>query len=180
MANALYDKGRQGFLEGAIDWDTDSIKLVLIDTADYTVDLANHDNLDDIPAAARVATSGNLASKTVTDGVADAADVTFTSVSGDTVEAIALYKDTGNESTSRLIAYIDTATGLPLTPNGEIDRTKLPPPKQTQEARMMLERKRAMCLSSNSCASGKKCCARALGPLTISSTWEATPSRPFA
>lgn len=118
MANALYDKGREGFLDGSIDWDTDTIKAILIDTADYTVNLATDDNLDDIPGAARVATSGALASKTVTAGVADAADVTFSAVTGDTVEAIVLYKDTGVESTSRLIAYIDSATGLPVTPNG--------------------------------------------------------------
>lgn len=118
MANALYAKGRQGFLEGLIDWDTDNIKAVLVDTGAYTVDLATHDNLDDIAAGARIATSGNLASKTVTDGVADAADVVFTAVSGASVEAIAIYKDTGTPSTSRLIAWIDTATGLPITPNG--------------------------------------------------------------
>jgi hypothetical protein len=117
MANALYAKGRQGFLDGSIDWDTDDIRLILIDAADYTVDLATHDNLDDIPAGARVAVSGSLASKTVTDGVADAADVTLPSVSGDPSEALVLYKHTGTESTSRLIAYIDTATGLPITPN---------------------------------------------------------------
>lgn len=118
MANSLYAKGRQGFLEGLIDWDTDNIKAVLVDAGAYTVDLATHDNLDDIAAGARIATSGNLASKTVTDGVADAADVVFTAVSGASVEAIAIYKDTGTPSTSRLIAYIDTATGLPITPNG--------------------------------------------------------------
>jgi len=118
MANALYDKGREGFLDGSIDWDTDNIKVILIDAQDYTVDLANHNALDDIPAGARVATSGNLASKTVTAGVADAADVTFTAVTGDQSEALVIYKDTGVESTSRLIAYIDTATGLPVTPNG--------------------------------------------------------------
>ena len=118
MSNALYDKGREGFLDGSIDWDTDNIKLVLIDTADYTVNLATHDNLDDIPAAARVATSGNLASKTVAAGVADAADLTLSAVTGDPSEALAIYKDTGTESTSRLIAYIDTATNLPITPNG--------------------------------------------------------------
>jgi len=75
MANALYDKGRQGFLEGAIDWDTDDIRLILIDVADYTVNLATHDNLDDVAAAAREEVSGSLAGKTVTDGVADANDV---------------------------------------------------------------------------------------------------------
>lgn len=118
MANALYDKGREGFLDGSIDWDTDNIKAVLVDTGTYTVDLANHDNLDDIAGGARIATSANLSSKTVAAGVADAADVTFSSVTGASVEAIVLYKDTGTASTSRLIAYIDTATGLPVTPNG--------------------------------------------------------------
>jgi len=121
MANALFAKGRQGFLEGLIDWDTDDIRAILIDVADYTVDLAAHDNLDDIPSAARVAVSGSLTGKTVTDGVADAADVTLSSVTGDPSEAIVLYKHTGTESTSRLIAYIDTnASSLPIsiTPNG--------------------------------------------------------------
>ena len=44
--------------------------------------------------------------------------MTFTSVSGPSIEAIVIYKDTGSEATSPLIAYIDTATGLPITPNG--------------------------------------------------------------
>jgi len=118
MSNALYDKGREGFLDGSIDWDTDDIRCILIDTADYSVDLATHDNLDDVPGDARVATSGAFTGKTVAAGVADAADVTLSSVTGDTCEAIVIYKHTGTESTSRLIAYIDTATGLPVTPNG--------------------------------------------------------------
>lgn len=118
MANALYDKGRQGFLDGSIDWDTDTIKVVLLDAADYTVNLATHDNLDDIAVAARVATSSALTGKTATDGVADADDVTWSSVTGDQSECFVIYKDTGVESTSRLIAYFDTATGLPVTPNG--------------------------------------------------------------
>lgn len=118
MANAMYAKGLEGFLDGSIDWDTHTIKAVLIDAADYTVNLATHDNLDDIPGGARVATSSALSGKTVTDGVADASDVTLSSVTGDPSEAVVLYKDTGTESTSRLICYLDTATGLPVTPNG--------------------------------------------------------------
>jgi hypothetical protein len=118
MANSLYGKGREGFLDGSIDWDTDTIKVVLVDAADYTVSIDVDDNLDDVPAGARVATSGALASKTVTLGVADAADFTFSAVTGDPSEALVIYKDTGTPSTSRLIAYIDTATGLPVTPNG--------------------------------------------------------------
>jgi len=118
MANALYDNGRESFLRGEISWNSDDIKAILVDTGTYTVDLDAHQFLDDIPGGARVATSANLASKTTTDGVAGAADVAFTAVTGATVEAIVLFQDTGVEGTSRLIAYIDTATGLPVTPNG--------------------------------------------------------------
>ncbi len=118
MSNALYEKGREGFLAGEIDWDTDVIKAVLIDAADYTVNLAAHQFLSDIPLAARVATSAALTGKTVDNGVADAADLVFPTVNGDHVEALVIYQDTGTAGTSRLIAYIDTAAGLPVTPNG--------------------------------------------------------------
>lgn len=118
MANALYDLGREKFLNADIDWAADNIKALLIDTALYSANLATDEFLDDIAGGAIEATSGNLASKTSTAGVADAADVTFSAVSGATVEAIVLYKDTGTAGTSALIAYIDTATNLPITPNG--------------------------------------------------------------
>lgn len=117
MANALYDSGRNAFLTGDIDWVADTIKVVLVDAADYTVNLSTHDFLDDVPSGARVATA-TLASKTATAGVADAADTTFSGVSGDVSEALVIYKDSGVEATSQLIAYIDTATGLAVTPNG--------------------------------------------------------------
>jgi hypothetical protein len=118
VANALYNKGREGFLDGSIDWDTHTIKLMLIDEADDTIDLTTDDNLDDRAAGSRVATSGALAGKTVTDGTADATDVVLSAVTGDVSESIDFFKDSGVESTSRLICNIDTATGLPVTPNG--------------------------------------------------------------
>jgi hypothetical protein len=114
----LYGKGRGHFLDGDIDWSADNIKAILIDVADYTVVIDTHEFLSDIPAAARVATSGNLAGKSSTLGVADADDVTFSAVTGDVSEAVVLYKDTGVEGTSLLISYDNTATGLPVTPNG--------------------------------------------------------------
>lgn len=118
MATALYDAGRQGFLDGNIDWDTNTIKALLVD-ADYTPNLATDDNLNDIPVGARVNTAQTLASKTVTAGVADSSDPVFSAVTNPTpIVAVVLYKDTGTESTSRLIAYIDNLEGLPLTPNG--------------------------------------------------------------
>jgi len=91
--------------------------VILVDTADYTVNLATHDFLDDVPAAARVAIVA-LTGESVTGRVFDASDATFVAVTGDVSEALVIYKHTGTESTSRLIAYIDTATNLPVTPNG--------------------------------------------------------------
>jgi hypothetical protein len=116
MANKLYPKGKEHLLAKDIDMADDTIKVVLVDAADYTYS-DNHNALNDIPSTARVATA-TLASKTITNGVFDAANVTFLAVTGDPSEALVIYMDSGVESTSYLIAYIDTATGLPVTPNG--------------------------------------------------------------
>jgi len=118
MANALFDKGRQRFLEANINWLTDTIKCILVDTGVYTPNLTAHEYLSDVSAGARITSPVTLTSKSSSGGAADAADVTFASVSGASIEAIVIYKDTGVEATSPLIAYIDTATGLPITPNG--------------------------------------------------------------
>jgi hypothetical protein len=118
MANALYGKGRQKFLEGSIAWLTDDIRAILIDTALYTVQIDVHEFLSDIPAGARVAVSDALAGKSSTLGVADAADKTFLAVTGASVEALVLYKHTGTEGTSPLIAWLDNVTGIPFTPSG--------------------------------------------------------------
>jgi hypothetical protein len=119
MSNALYDRGRNKFLVGGIDWLNDTIGAILVDAALYTKDLSTHEYLSDVPAGARVAlaTLTNTATPN-NNGVADADDVVFSSVSGATVEQIILYKNTGLEGTSALIANYDTATGLPVTPNG--------------------------------------------------------------
>lgn len=187
MANAVMEKGREGFLDGTLDWDTNTFKAALLDlnTADtgikavtgatnatpivvtatshgfangdivlvgavggnlaangvwkianvaastmeltdpvsgvnavgsaaytsggYVVNLgpsASGDNWDDFDAAV-VGTPQTLTSPTVTAGVADAADVTYSAVTGATVEAILIYKDTGTASTSRVAALID-------------------------------------------------------------------------
>lgn len=117
MANTYYTKAKDALWKAQIAYDTDNIKAVLVDTADYTLNVATHEFLSDIPAIARVATSANLTGKTISGGVIDAADVVLSTVAGDEAEAVVVYQDTGVESTSRLIAYVDTATGLPVTPN---------------------------------------------------------------
>lgn len=186
MVNALFEKGREGFLDGTLDWDTQTFSAALVDlnTADvgikaitgatnatpivitatahgfsngdlvfvdgvggnlsangfwkianvaantfeltnpvsganvvgsgaytsggYAVNYgpsASGDNWDDFDAAV-VGTKQNLTSPTVTAGVADAADVTFTAVTGASVEAIAIFRDTGTNSTSRMVAFV--------------------------------------------------------------------------
>lgn len=47
-----------------------------------------------------------LSGLTTTSGIADAADVTFTAVTGATVEAVAIIRDTGTNTTSEMIALI--------------------------------------------------------------------------
>lgn len=118
MANALYTAYKQALLTGnGPDLTDGNLKVTLVDAADYTVNLATDDFIADVPAGARVATA-TLSSVTATGGVLDSADPTFSSVTGDPSEALVLWYDTTVEATSRLVAYIDTATGLPVTPNG--------------------------------------------------------------
>jgi hypothetical protein len=120
MANTLYDDARRRFLEADINWLTDQFKVLLVDTGSYTPSFSTHIYLSDIPTAARIGTETGIAltGTTTTGGAADANDVTFPAVSGASIEAIVFYKDTGVPGTSPLIAYMDTATGLPITPNG--------------------------------------------------------------
>lgn len=120
MANAIYPKYKEALISGSSDisLSTGNVKVALIDTADYTYS-ATHDFLNDVAGAAIVGTSANLGTKTVTNGVFDSADPTFTAVTGDVSEALIMYIDTGVSSTSRLVAYIDTGiSNFPVTPNG--------------------------------------------------------------
>lgn len=117
MSNVLYDSGRNAFLTGDIDYMNDTIRVYLIDNADYTFSAA-HKYLSQVPSAARVAFAV-LAGKSTNAGIADANDTVLPNVTGDTCESLILCKWSGDESTSLLIGYIDTAaSGLPVTPNG--------------------------------------------------------------
>ena len=125
MANALFDPGREGFLDGTIDFDTAVVKVTLIRA--YTFSAA-HKFVSDVTTAGGVlhGTPGTLASKTVTSGVADAADLTFTAVASNAsnhsllvYQASAVTGGADVAATSqRVIAYIDTGTNFPIVPNG--------------------------------------------------------------
>jgi hypothetical protein len=128
MANGLYQHGVKHFARGNILWLASggtSIKCHLVDTADYTVDLANHEFRD----ATGLSTGIEETSSAMTlvdgavDGVCDASDVTFTSTTGDTCEGILVAHDSGSAATSRLIAWWDSASGLPVTLGGDVTVT---------------------------------------------------------
>lgn len=189
MSVQLFEKGREGFADGTLDWDTNTFKVALLDlnTADvgvkaitgasnpgnpivitctahgfangdrvviggvggnlaangtfkiqnqatntfeivtdtpealnttgsgaytsggYAVCLgpsAAGDNLDDFDGC-RVGSDQTIVSPTAASGVLDAADLTFTAVSGATVEAWLLYKDTGAAASSRCVLLND-------------------------------------------------------------------------
>jgi len=116
MANALYLKAKEGFLNGSINMVANTITIALIDTGVYTYSSA-HQYRNEVSNSA-VISSTTLTNKTITNGVFDADDATFSSVTGANCEALIIFSDTGVQGTSRLIAYIDSATGLPILPNG--------------------------------------------------------------
>ena len=116
MANALYSKAKEAFLNGSINMVANTITIALVDTGVYTYS-ATHQFRNEVSNSA-VISSTTLANKTITNGVFDADDATFSSVTGANCEALLIFQDTGVQSTSRLIAYIDSATGLPILPNG--------------------------------------------------------------
>lgn len=69
--------------------------------------------------AAIVSRSSNLASKTSTRGIIDAADPQFATVSGATSELMMVAKDTGSDATSPVFLLISSFTsGMPVIPNG--------------------------------------------------------------
>lgn len=125
MANGLYDPGREGFLLGEIDWDTATIKAALVRGTTFA---AAHKFVSDFTGAGGVlhATSAALGSKTGTSGVADAGDVTFTAVAANaSTHSVILFQSSAvgggadvAATSQRLIAWIDTGTNIPVTPNG--------------------------------------------------------------
>jgi hypothetical protein len=124
--NRLYGKGKEALASAEIDWENDDIRAILIDTGEYTPDFDADATLEDIPEEARVAVAA-LSGKTNTLGVLDADDVTFATVTGSSVEAIVLYKDTGVESTSLLLAYLDGKFQVEIAATASSGATSITP-----------------------------------------------------
>ena len=117
MANAWYRKGAEKVLLAQVNFDTDTIKARLVKNT-YAQNLSTDEFISSVTAITG-STDQTLANTSVTAGVFDAEDITFTAVpAGETSEGVVIYKDTGVEGTSPLLMYIDTITGFPLATNG--------------------------------------------------------------
>lgn len=124
MASALFDSGREGFLDGTINYITATVKISLV--RGYTFSAAHKFVSEVTGAGGSLVATQTLTGKLATGGVADAADVTFPTVAaGDPITALVIYQTsaaTGGAdlaaSSQRLIAFIDDAANLPITPNG--------------------------------------------------------------
>lgn len=120
MSNTVYPLGAQRMLEGAntIDLIADTIKVALV-ASSYTYSTA-HEFVSDL-STNRVGTDQTLANKTIAGGIFDGDDVTYGAIApGSTLKGIVFYKDTGNASTSPLLFYMDTITGMPASTNGGV------------------------------------------------------------
>ena len=125
MANVLFDLGRGDFLQASINWLVDPIRVGLVSISNQPTAYVFNASLDhfyaSVPTGARVGFSiASLGTKTATVGIADAADALFSAVSGPTIGALIVLRSTAtaNASDWPMIAYIDTATGMPVGPNG--------------------------------------------------------------
>lgn len=118
MANTTYPKGGEKILGSAIDFISDTIKVALVSSG-YTFS-SSHEFVSDL-GATRIATDKELLNKSVAGGVLDGDDLSYGAIApGSTIKAMVIYKDTGNASTSPLLFYFDTVTGLPASTNGGV------------------------------------------------------------
>jgi len=132
MADGLFQNGVKNFALGNIAWVFDAsptsgeknlMKTTLVDTADYTVNLATHENRDTgtISAAAQEEVSAAMTLvSAATDGVCDASDVAFVGTAGDPCEGILVYFDSGTPATDKLLFWWDASAGLPVTLGGDV------------------------------------------------------------
>ncbi len=124
MANTRYTKAKIAEKQGAFNLPADTLMVVMINTASYTVNVTGHEFLSDVPGGARIGTPVTLSGVTVAaagqQAAVDANDVLFAPVpGGPNAGAFIIYKSTGVEATSRLLAYLDTGTNIPApTPGG--------------------------------------------------------------
>ena len=127
MANKVYTKATEIILLGDLHWDTDDIRILLVDsstTADTELDAAtisSFSTLGELSGSGYVRKA--LTSKAVNRDDAndrsefDAADVTWTAINAGTAQAAIIYKHVTDDTDSVPLLYIDGGD-FPLVTNG--------------------------------------------------------------
>ena len=113
MANFIYGKAKQSLLNGEFNISSDSLKVLLV-TDSYVPNQNTDQFVSNISGSYIKKRTSSLANVTNILGVIDADDVLVNNYDGSAFKALVIYKDSGTDSTSRLLAYIDTATGIPF------------------------------------------------------------------
>jgi hypothetical protein len=114
MASLLYNSAVDDMARGAIDFDTDTFKVLLV-TSSYTPDKDTHDKRNDVTneVSGTGYTAGGVTSVcTVTKDTAnDRVTLSFAAVSWAsstiTARGAVIYKSTGTASNDNLVAYND-------------------------------------------------------------------------
>lgn len=122
MTNAAFATACEGFIDGSIDLDTATIKAAFV--RGYTF-VSSHRFMSDVTGAGGTlnGTSAALSGKSVTNGVFDAAATSATTTASAVNHGVLLFQSSavggGSDvaaSAQRVIAYLDSGTGLPIQP----------------------------------------------------------------
>lgn len=116
MADTIVNAFKKNIMNGSIDLDTDTVKVMLL-TSSHTQNADTQEFIDDVSAnevsgtgytagGATIGTPAVTQDNTDDEGVFDGADVTWAS-STITARYAAIYKDTGTPGTSPIIAILD-------------------------------------------------------------------------
>lgn len=122
MSNEVYTRYKLALLTGSSNADldgtegTNGVYCALVDSS-YSYS-ASHQFYDDITGI--VGSTQEILNKTQGSGIFNGDDISFPSVTGNTVEGLVLYRrNSGASSTWRLVAFIDSGvTNLPAVPDG--------------------------------------------------------------
>jgi hypothetical protein len=128
VASLFFNIAKKGFLDGTIDFDTHVIKAALVMTNTTADTEAGVDTVGTITTLDESDATGyarlTLGTKTVTAddtnnrGVADAADLSFTGLSGNATRAyqgVLIYREVTNDTDNIPIAFSEFPTTVPAT-----------------------------------------------------------------
>lgn len=105
MASGMFEAGVQSIMMGNIDLVNDPITALLVTSA-FSPAFESDEFQSDIPDAAFV-DEASIPARSVLGGVFNGDPVTFTrAASGAVVSGVVVIADTGDEDTSRLLAYM--------------------------------------------------------------------------